>query len=135
MSGLGFAPRMRANASSICAAISGNEHSSALNAPLAQISERRIGFDQRIARHSRLDPGARRDREELARILAREVRDRHDLPLLPEIAVAKARNVRHVNAAADHATTLPHRLERKWYQRADRSEDDGGIERLRGHLL
>src|SRR6266581_123643 len=135
MSGLGFAPRMRTNASSTCAAISGNKYRGTLDAPLTQVGERGIGLDQRIARHGGLDPGPWRNRKELVRILAREVCDRHDLPLLPEIAIGKARNVGHVNAAADHATALPHRLERKWHQRADRSEDDGSIERLRGHLL
>src|SRR5215203_16992 len=49
--------------------------------------------------------------------------------------IRKARNVRHMNAAAHHASTLFYRLERQRNEGADRSEDDGGIERLRRHLV
>ena len=69
------------------------------------------------------------------RVGAREVRHRHHLPLLPQQRIGKARDVRHVDAAADHAPALAHRFQRGRHQRADRREDDGRIERLRRRLL
>src|ERR1035437_6214816 len=47
----------------------------------------------------------------------------------------KARNVGHVNRAADHASALALRFQRRRHQRAHRRENDGGIERLRRRLF
>ena len=67
--------------------------------------------------------------------LPRQVGDRHDLPLFPEQPVRKARDVAHVDAGADHAAALAHRLQRRRHQRADRRKDDGGVERLRRRFV
>ncbi len=103
--------------------------------PSRRSDKRFIGARQRIARdlagHARL----RRDLQEFMRVGAGEIRHRHHMPLLPQQRIRKARNVRHVDAAADHAPALAHRFERRRHQRADRCEDDGGVERFRRHLV
>src|SRR5262249_30443288 len=47
----------------------------------------------------------------------------------------KARNVRHVDAPADHAPAFLYRLQRQGDERAYGREDNRGIERLGRHLV
>ena len=108
-----------------------NKHRRALQAALAQIRQRLVGARQRIARDLAMHARLRRDPQKFMRVGARQVRDRHHVPLLPQQRIGEARNVRHVDAAADHAAALAHRFQRGRHQRADRREDNGGIERLR----
>lgn len=56
-----------------------------------------------------LDARLGSDLEELDPIIAREVGDGEQLPLFPEYAVGKGRNIRHVNAGADHPSAFAHR--------------------------
>ena len=75
------------------------------------------------------------DGEKIRRVLAREVRDRADRSLAPQRLVRERWDVAHVNASAhDNAAALDMRQCSR-HQRAHRSEEDGGIERLRGRLL
>ena len=111
------------------------QHGRALQAAFAQVGERVVGRGKRIARDLGLHASLGHDVQEFSRVRAREVCDRHDMPLLPQQAIGEARNVRHVDAAADDAPTLLHRLERQWNERADRGKDDSGIERLGRHFI
>src|SRR6185312_3896415 len=49
----------------------------------------------------------------------------------PEDGIREARDIRHVNAAADNAPAFADRLQRRGHQRPDRRKDDGGVEWLR----
>src|SRR5215211_4774821 len=48
--------------------------------------------------------------------------------------IRKTRDIRHVNAAAYHASAFLHCLERQWDEGADGGEDDRGVEGLRRHV-
>ena len=76
------------------------------------------------------DAGLARDIEELLPILARQVGDRDDLPLFPQQAIGKARDVGHVDAGADHAAAFAHRFQCRRHERADGREDDRAVERF-----
>src|SRR5205085_492588 len=77
---------------------------------------------------------ARREREELLAVAARQVRDRPHDPLLPKQLVGERRDVAHVDARAHDRPSLGKRTERRRHERADRSEDDRRVELL-GRLL
>src|SRR5262249_54488545 len=68
----------------------------------AQILERVVGILEWITHDRRLEPALGSDGKELARVGAGQVRDRDNLALLPKDHVGEARNVRHVDAAANH---------------------------------
>ena len=74
------------------------------------------------------------ERQELLGVAAGQVGDRADHALAPQDAVGEARDVAHVDAARDHHAALAHRLQRRRDQRADRGEDQRGVE-LRGRAL
>jgi hypothetical protein len=76
-----------------------------------------------------------RHRQKLAGVLPRKIGDGDELPLLPQDALGKARNVGHVDAAAHHACAFLHRAQGGRHERSDRRENDGGIERFRRHLV
>jgi hypothetical protein len=57
------------------------------------------------------------------------------MPFLPKQRIGEARNVGHVDAAADDPPTLLHCLERQRNKGAHRCKDDGGVERLGRHLV
>src|SRR5215472_6961632 len=80
-----------------------------LQVPLAQIRQRPIGIGERIARDLGLDAGLRREAKKFARVRAREIGYGKDLSFLPKNVVGKRRDVRHMNAATDHAAALLHR--------------------------
>ena len=63
-------------------------------------------------------------------VLAGEVRDRADGPLLPEPRGRKARNVAHMNSGADHGSSLVDGSERERHEVADGREDDRGVQWL-----
>src|SRR5258708_7366965 len=77
---------------------------------VAQTGGRLVGAFERVVSPLGLAPGLRRKFQELAGVRAGEVRDRDDVALLPEQAIGEARNVGHVNTAADHAPALLDRL-------------------------
>jgi len=72
----------------------------------------------------------RRERKKLARVFARKIRHREQSTLLPKQRVWKARNVAHVNAAADDRAAFLRRGERARNERADGREDQRDVERL-----
>src|SRR5262249_60933484 len=76
--------------------------------PGTQPRQRFIRLGQR--EHGRLGPdaGVRRDLEELEPIVAGEIGDRYELPLFPERAIRKGRDVAHVDAGTDHPPALAH---------------------------
>ncbi len=108
-------------------------------APVSRPSRRsasaRIGLGERIGRRLGADAQARREIEEIERVLPRQVGDRAQHALLPEQRVGKARDVAHVDAAADDGAAGRDRAQRRRHQRADGGEDQRGVERLRRHLV
>src|SRR5262245_66291732 len=90
---------------------------------------------ERDRANMRRDRHARREREKLARVFAREIGDRAQHSLLPEYRVRKTRDVAHMDAAADDDASLAHRFESGGHKGAGGSADDGGVERSRRTLL
>src|SRR5208283_507132 len=80
---------------------SGHEDRGTFEAPGTQIGERPVGFLERVGRGLRDDADLRGEVEEIETVLARKVRDRHELSLFPQQLVWKARDVAHVDARAD----------------------------------
>ena len=60
---------------------------------------------------------------------------RDQLALFPEQPIRKGRDVAHVNAAADDAPALAHRLQRERHQCTGGREDDCRVEPLGRHLV
>ena len=113
------------------AARSGDQHRGAAEAPRAQVGERVVGPRERIGDGVRRDRDARRERQELSRIGARQVGHRAQHALAPQQLVVEGRNRAHVDAAADDAAALGRCGERRRDERADRREDERGVERDR----
>ena len=105
-----------------------HEDGGALKAPRPQIAERGVGLFQRVGNGFGLHARLEGQREERLAIRAREIGDRTDGAFFPEIGVGKARDVAHVDAAADDAPALPHGSEGAGHQIADRREYDGRVE-------
>ena len=76
-----------------------------------------------------------RELDELASILARQIRHRADTTLAPEDVVRKLRDIAHVDAATDDDATLDDVAKRFGDQRADGCQHDGGVEFLGRALL
>src|SRR5207248_4981430 len=108
--------------------ISGYEDGGAADDAVAQRRERLVGLGERVSGHLGAHAGARGEGEELLRVARGEVRDRAHDTLAPEQLVGKGGHVAHVDAAAHDHASLPHGLERKRYERADRSAEQRGIE-------
>src|SRR6185437_12114248 len=70
-----------------------NKHRRALQPSLAQIGERFVGLRERVTRHLATHAGLRRDLQEFLRVLARQIRDRTNLPFLPKDRIGKARHI------------------------------------------
>ena len=98
--------------------------------PRPEPAQRRV----RLAQRKTL--GADRQRhlfgnmEELLAVSPGEVGDGADTPLAPETIVWKRRYRRHVDAGADHAAPFVHGAKRGRDERADRGEQNRGVERL-----
>ena len=90
----------------------------------AQIGQGLVGLLQRVARRFRDEPDPWRQTQEIDSILTREVGHRHELALLPQQAIGKAWNVRHVNPRADDSAALAHGLERQRNQTTYGRKDD-----------
>src|SRR4029078_7288573 len=73
---------------------------------------------------------ARREREELLPVAARQVRDRADDALLPQELVREARDVAHVDPRADDDPAAGEGTERRRYELACGREDDRCVELL-----
>src|SRR5215212_2533952 len=112
-----------------------HENRRALEPAFAQIGQSLVRSREGIAHRRGRHAGLGRDGEEIDRVLAREVRDRYDLPFLPEIPVREARDVAHVDPSADHPPALANVAERDRDQRSDRRKQDRGIERHRRALV
>src|SRR3546814_19299637 len=80
-----------------------DEDGGALEPSCSKVAQRLIGLIESIAVRMRDDADSRRQPEEVETILARQVRDRHDLPLPPSQLIGEAWNFAHVDAGADDA--------------------------------
>ena len=69
--------------------------------------------------------------EELHPVLARQIRDRADDPLVPEQLVGEGRDVAHVDPRADEDAAAGEVAERRGHELARRREDDRRVELLR----
>ena len=112
----------------------GTEHGRALQPSAAQVVERLVRLLERIARHLRAHAGLRRDGEKLARVGAGQIGDRDDLPLLPQEAIGKARDVATCGCRRRRRGRPSSPPAAPRHQRADRREDDRRVERLRRRL-
>lgn len=99
----------------------------ALQATGSQVIERLVGVAQRIAMSMEPKPHHWSDLQKIERILTRQVRNRNDASLSPEILVGKGRDVAHVDARANDTATLFHILERKRDEFAGRRVDDCSV--------
>jgi len=85
-----------------------NEHGGARDEPATKIAERFVGVRERIRGGTSYHWYLGRECEELLGVPARQVRNRLDDTLLPQILVGEARNVAHVDAATHNGSTLRH---------------------------
>ena len=111
-----------------------HEHGRALDAPLAQVGQRRVCRRKIVPPHVRLNRHRRRKRQELAGILPGQVCNRPHDALSPQQPVRKRRYITHVDAGADHATASFHAGQRFRNEPSDRREEDRSIERLRRRI-
>ena len=112
-----------------------HQHGGAADAAFAQVGQRAVRVGQIVALGVHLDRHLRREREEVARVLARQVRDRADDALLPEQTIGKRRHVAHVDAGADDDAAGRDVRQRFGNEAADRREDDRRVERLGRRLV
>ena len=77
----------------------------------------------------------RREREKFLAVASRQIGDRTDRPLLPQIVIGKRRDVAHVNPAADHGAAALEDAQRCGHERTDRREDDRGLQSLRRSFI
>src|SRR5262245_17786890 len=106
-----------------------HEHGRALQPSIAQVRKGVVGATERIGPRVHADAGLWRYGQEVDRVLAGEVGDGNELPLLPQDSVREAWNVAHVDAAADDPSTFPHGAQRRRHEVADWRENDGAVER------
>ena len=85
---------------------SGADHCGACKLTVPQVPECVVCSVQRIWSGGRLHTGLRRNGQKIAGILPGQIGDRDDLTFLPEKPIRKARDVAHMDAAADHPAAL-----------------------------
>src|SRR5437763_4807402 len=78
-----------------------HDHRASLEAAGAQVGQRLFCLLERVRADRGADRDLGREREELLAVLAREIGDRADAALMPEIVVGEAGDVGHVDAGGD----------------------------------
>ena len=105
----------------------GYEHRGAADSTGTEAVQRLVGLAQGKRLHRRSHGNTRRERKELLPIAAGEVGDGAEAALFPQELVGEARDVAHVNAAADDGAAFGDGFEGERDQLARRGEDDRGI--------
>ncbi len=110
---------------------SGHQHRRAVQLPVPQPRQRLVGVAERKGLNARQDAEPGRERHELEPVGAGQVGHRAQRALAPQQRIGERRDVAHVDAAADDDAARPYGGQRRRHERADRGEDDGGVQRHR----
>ena len=108
-----------------------NENGGAVERAGAQRGQSFIRLLEREGLRLRPDRNARRKLQKFFAVAPRQIRDRRNRPLVPQIAIRKRGDVAHMDAGADDASSSFQNPQRCRHERADRRKDNGGVEFFR----
>src|SRR5262245_59666167 len=111
-----------------------HENRGAAHVSLAELRERLVRLLERVRLHLGVDRDPRRQCHELLAVAPRQVRHLPHDALAPEELVRERRDVRHVDAGANHGAALGDRAKRRGNELTGGREDDRRVELL-GRVL